>query len=131
MSRLSQIQERFHPCYQISCLDPAAILPFCTLHRIVPKNIATGIPYPTIEKTVPQFLTENEYIRLIRHFTGRADSPIGLGNLIIMMMPGTLSRRTRTLTAPQYFGYPSDMRHLVGERKGPPTPQHGFALQSL
>jgi integrase/recombinase XerC len=33
---------------------------FLTLHRIVPKNIATGIPYPKIEKTVPQFLTESE-----------------------------------------------------------------------
>jgi hypothetical protein len=31
-----------------------------TLHRIVAENIATGIPYPKIEKTVPQFLTINE-----------------------------------------------------------------------
>jgi len=28
---------------------------FLTLHRIVPENIATGLPYPKIEKTVPQF----------------------------------------------------------------------------
>jgi len=104
---------------------------FLTLHRIVPKNIATGIPYPKIEKTVPQFLTENEYIRLIRHFTERADSPVGLRNLIIIMMPGTLGLRTRTLTAQQYFGYPSDVRRLAGERKGTPTPQHGFASQPL
>ncbi|RTZ99598.1 MAG: hypothetical protein DSY90_00975 [Deltaproteobacteria bacterium] len=68
---------------------------------------------------------------MIRHFTGRADSPMGLGNLIIIMMPGTLGLRTSTLTAQKCFGYPSDVRHLVGERKGPPTPQHGFALQSL
>jgi len=27
-----------------------------TLHRIVAENIATGLPYPKIEKTVPQFL---------------------------------------------------------------------------
>ena len=72
---------------------------FLTLHRIVPKNIATGIPYPKIEKTIPQFLTEDEYKRLIRHFTERADSPMGLRNLIIIMLLGTLGLRTSTLTA--------------------------------
>jgi len=56
---------------------------------------------------------------------------MGLRNLIIMMMPGTLGLQTRTLTAQQYYGYRSDVRHLVGERKGPPTPQHGIAPQSL
>jgi len=81
-----------------------------------------------IEKTVPQFLIESEYIRLIRHFTGRADSPMGLRNLIIIMMPGTLGLRTRSLTAQQYPGYLSDVQHPLGERKGPPTSQHGIAL---
>jgi len=72
---------------------------FLALHRIVPKNIATGIPYPKIERTVPQFLTENEYKRLIRHFTEKADSSMDLRNLIIIIMLGTLGLRTRTLTA--------------------------------
>ncbi len=31
---------------------------FLTLHRIIPENIATGIPYPKIDKTVPPFLTQ-------------------------------------------------------------------------
>jgi len=31
---------------------------FLTLHRIVTENIVTGLPYPKIEKTVPQFLTK-------------------------------------------------------------------------
>ena len=31
---------------------------FLTLHRIVAENIASGLRYPKIEKTVPQFLTE-------------------------------------------------------------------------
>ncbi|MBW1849633.1 MAG: site-specific integrase, partial [Deltaproteobacteria bacterium] len=44
---------------------------FLTLHQIIPENIATGIPYPKIEKTVPQFLTQEEYKLLIRHFTTR------------------------------------------------------------
>jgi len=33
---------------------------FLTLLRIIPENIATGIPYPKIDKTVPQFLTQEE-----------------------------------------------------------------------
>ncbi len=72
---------------------------FLTLHRIVPENIAGGLSYPKIEKTVPQFLTHAEYQRLIRHFTDRADSPMGLRNLIIIMLLGTLGLRTGTLTA--------------------------------
>ena len=72
---------------------------FLTLHRIVPENIATGLPYPKIEKTVPQFLTKEEYTLLIRHFTDRTNSPFGLRNLIIIMLLGTLGLRTSTLTA--------------------------------
>ena len=33
---------------------------FLRLHRHVPKNIARKLPYPKIEKTMPQFLTVNE-----------------------------------------------------------------------
>jgi|GEM_PF-1064210 len=72
---------------------------FLTLHRIVAENIATALPYPKIEKTVPQFLTQADYRRLIRHFTDRADSPMGLRNLIVIMLLGTLGLRTSTLTA--------------------------------
>jgi integrase/recombinase XerC len=72
---------------------------FLTLHRIVPENIAGGLSYPKIEKTVPQFLTHAEYQRLIRHFTDRAGSPMGLRNLIIIMLLGTLGLRTSTLIA--------------------------------
>jgi integrase/recombinase XerC len=72
---------------------------FLTLHRIVPENIASGLAYPKIEKTVPQFLTQSEYRRLIRHFSERASSPMGLRNLIIIMLLGTLGLRTATLTA--------------------------------
>lgn len=72
---------------------------FLTLHRAVPENIATGLPYPKIEKTIPQFLTIDEYNRLIRHFTVRSDLPMGMRNLIIIMLLGTLGLRTRTLTA--------------------------------
>jgi site-specific recombinase XerD len=72
---------------------------FLTLHRIVAENIATGLPYPKIEKTVPQFLTQEEYKLLIRHFTDRADAPMDLRNLVIIMLLGTLGLRTSTLIA--------------------------------
>ncbi|MBW2644492.1 MAG: tyrosine-type recombinase/integrase [Deltaproteobacteria bacterium] len=61
---------------------------FLTLHRIIPD-----------EKTVPQFLTQEEYKLLIRHFTTRADSVMGLRDLIIIMLLGTLGLRTSTLIA--------------------------------
>jgi site-specific recombinase XerD len=72
---------------------------FLTLHRIIPENIATGIPYPKIEKTLPQFLTQEEsskadkYKLLIRHFSERADSSMGLRNLIIFMLHITTKQR--------------------------------------
>jgi len=72
---------------------------FLTLHRIIPESIATGLPYPKIEKTVPHFLTKEEYTRLLRHFTDSTSSPFGLRNLIIIMLLGTLGLRTSTLTA--------------------------------
>ena len=70
---------------------------FLTLHQHVPKNIATKLPYPKIEKTVPQFLTIHEFELLIRHFSKQADSPMGLRNLVIILLLGTLGLRTRTL----------------------------------
>ena len=59
---------------------------FLTLHRVIPENIATGIPYPKIEETVPLFLTQEEYKLLIRHLNERADSSMALRNLIIIML---------------------------------------------
>jgi len=72
---------------------------FLTLHRIVAENIATGITYPKIEKTVPQFLTINEYNRLIRYFSNEAQDLLGLRNFVIILMLGTLGLRTSTLIA--------------------------------
>ena len=59
---------------------------FLTLHQHTPKNIALKLPYPKIEKTVPHFLTPDQYNRLICHFSEWADSSIGLRNLIIIML---------------------------------------------
>ncbi|MEA1948286.1 MAG: hypothetical protein U9N83_13400 [Thermodesulfobacteriota bacterium] len=59
---------------------------FLTIHQHTPKNIALKLPYPKIEKTVPQFLTPDEYNRLICHFSEQPDSSMGLRNLIIIML---------------------------------------------
>jgi site-specific recombinase XerD len=69
---------------------------FLTLHRIVSENIATGLLYPKIEKTVPRFLTSEEYTRLLGYFTDRADSPMGLRTLVIIMLLSVLGLRTAT-----------------------------------
>jgi len=65
----------------------------------VPKNIALKLPYPKIEKTVPQFLTIYEYNRLIRHFSRREQDILELRNLIIIMHLGIPGLRTSTLIA--------------------------------
>ena len=51
---------------------------FLALHRIVPENIATGLPYPKIEKTIPQFLTNDESPKkkLAPLFPGQPDTAI-------------------------------------------------------
>ena len=59
---------------------------FLTLHRHIQKNIALKLPYPKIEKTFPQFLTPDQYNRLICHFSEQPDSSMGLRNLIIIML---------------------------------------------
>ena len=72
---------------------------FLVLHQYVPQNIALKLPYPKIEKTVPQFLTINEYNRLIRYFSNEAQDLLGLRNFVIILMLGTLGLRTSTLIA--------------------------------
>lgn len=72
---------------------------FLTLHDHVPENIARGMSYPKIEKTVPEFLTQSELNRLIRHFSQQTMDVLGLRNLIIILMLGFLGLRTSTLIA--------------------------------
>lgn len=72
---------------------------FLTLHRLVPKNIALKLPYPKIEKTVPQFLTIDEYNQLIKYFCRKSEDLLGLRNLVIIMRLGMLGLRTSTLIA--------------------------------
>lgn len=70
---------------------------FLTLHQHVPQKIARILPYPKIEKTVPQFLTVDEYNALILHISRQTLDIWGLRNLIIIMLFGMLGLRTSTL----------------------------------
>lgn len=72
---------------------------FLVLNQWISKNIARDLPYPKIEKTVPKFLTIDEYNQIVRHFSDRADSTMELRNLIIIMLLGMLGLRTSSLMA--------------------------------
>jgi len=66
---------------------------FLTLNGWVSENIALDIPYPKIEKTVPHFLTIDEYNRILQCFLKKAIDFFGLRNLVIIMMLGLLGLR--------------------------------------
>jgi integrase/recombinase XerC len=72
---------------------------FLTVTGVVRENLASGLPYPKIEKTVPFFLTAEEYNRIIEFFAGGADTPVGLRNLVMVLMLGMLGLRTSSLIA--------------------------------
>ena len=67
---------------------------FLKLRGHIKDNIATDLPYPKIEQTIPQFLTIDEYNRILRHCSSHAKNTLGLRNLIIIMMLGLLGLRT-------------------------------------
>lgn len=70
---------------------------FLILHNLLDENIAQGLPYPKIEKTVPQFLTVSELNLILDHFVKEADSPMGHRNLTIILILGLLGLRTNTI----------------------------------
>jgi len=70
---------------------------YLKLNGYVNENIATDLPYPKIEKTVPHFLTVREYNRILHHCSKNAGTFIGLRNLIIIMMLGLLGLRTNSI----------------------------------
>ena len=70
---------------------------YLKLNGYVNENIATDLPYPKIEKTVPHFLTIREYNLILHHCSKNAGTFIGLRNLIIIMMLGLLGLRTNSI----------------------------------
>lgn len=70
---------------------------FLTVNGVTRKNTASGLAYPKIEKSVPFFLTGEQYNRIIKYFVIHANSAIGLRNLVIVLMLGMMGLRTSTL----------------------------------
>jgi len=68
------------------------------LNGYVNENIATDLPYPKIEKTVPHFLTIREYNLILHHCSKNAGTFTCLRNLIIIiMMLGLLGLLTNSI----------------------------------
>ena len=63
----------------------------------IKDNIAMDLLYPKMEKTVPQFLTIEEYNRILSHCASRVNQAFGLRNFIIILMLGLLGLRTGTI----------------------------------
>jgi len=57
------------------------------------------MPYPKIEKKVAQFLTNDEFKRILDYFTDQATDIYGLRNLIMIMIMGFLGLRTAAIVA--------------------------------
>ena len=72
---------------------------YLKLQQLIKDNIALQLPYPKIEKKVPQFLTTDEFNRILKHFAQHASTPIGLRNLVIISLLGFLGLRTTAIVA--------------------------------
>ena len=72
---------------------------YLKLKQVIQHNIALKLPYPKIEKKVAQFLTEDEFNRILNHFTQQATDTHGLRNLIMIMIMGFLGLRTAAIVA--------------------------------
>jgi len=66
---------------------------YLKLNGYVNENIATDLPYPKIEKTVPNFLTISEYNLILHYCSKNAATFI----LIIIMILGLLGLRTNSI----------------------------------
>ena len=72
---------------------------YLKLKQVIQHNIALKLPYPKIEKKIAQFLTEDEFNRILNHFTQQATDTHGLRNLIMIMIMGFLGLRTAAIVA--------------------------------
>ena len=70
---------------------------FLKLNQIVADNVAGDIPYPKMEKKVPQYLTIGEFNQILEYFALGAHSAVGLRNLIIIMLFGFLGLRLQAV----------------------------------
>jgi integrase/recombinase XerC len=70
---------------------------FLKVNNIISKNIALDMPYPKVTRTIPHFLTIDEFNKILAYFAHRADSLTGLRNLIIIMLLGFLGFRLSSI----------------------------------
>jgi integrase/recombinase XerC len=70
---------------------------FLKLNGWIKTNIASDFPYPKIEKTIPHFLTIEEYNRLLNFFYCKASDASGFRNLVMIMMLGILGLRLSSI----------------------------------
>ena len=70
---------------------------YLVITKRIKENIARGLPYPKIEKTVPLFLTAFELNRIVEYFCRKADTLAGMRNLIMILMLGLLGLWTGTI----------------------------------
>ena len=66
---------------------------FLKLNGWIKTNAASDFPYPKIEKTIPHFLTIEEYNSLLNYFYHKALDASGFRNLVMIMMLGLLGLR--------------------------------------
>jgi integrase/recombinase XerC len=72
---------------------------YLKLQQLINDNIALQLPYPNIERKVPQFLTIAEFKLILSHFVQHATTPIGLRNLVMIALLGFLGLRTAAIVA--------------------------------
>jgi integrase/recombinase XerC len=72
---------------------------FLTLKGHIKENIALGLAYPKIEKTIPLFLTIKEFNRIIAFCAINVDSENGFRDLVLILLLGLLGLRSATVTA--------------------------------
>ena len=70
---------------------------FLHLNGRIRDNIALQIPYPKMEKTVPSFLTIDEFNRMLDYFYIGATDENGLRNLSIIMILGLTGLRVASV----------------------------------
>lgn len=72
---------------------------YLKLQQLIQDNIALKLAYPKIETKVPQFLTIDEFNRILDHFAQQATDLIGLRNLALISLLGFLGLRTSAIVA--------------------------------
>jgi integrase/recombinase XerC len=72
---------------------------FCVLNGYMEENIALGFPYPKIDKTVPKYLTIEEYNQLLAYFYFKAVDEKGLRDFLNIQLFGLLGVRLASIIA--------------------------------